>query len=841
MFIDHILARFKIQTKVVFFVLPFIASIIAVGLTGLYASGLLQGRMAISNSVLQSLSGFKDVYAGMNQFLQRTSEETRQSVSEKLATQKDVLASTMSGVGESSDGSKLLAAQAQTTDIEARIDGLWNLYVGEVELRDAMTKTLGLMSQEQVKVTSEAIKLQRSVRQAENGAKNMLRDADRLTNGSSFFSAYAATYAKTVLPEDKLKLVKQRLPLLTKTTKGLANTFSDVPEVGGITKSVTALASFATAPDLSEASLPEIAARVAELRQAGINLQAVAAEKMQGATRVFGELDERILKTEAVLVATRKLANSIYEVQIAAAGFLGETSEANRENLLGKLRIVKSDVATLKGSASGLVFFDTVSSTLTPLVTAMEDESAALVAISENRAKQFTSAANSIDLIWNLLSEFAQEQKSTASIEREKANQISMLTTFVGVVIALAAGCALILTLKGPIGQITTAMRKIADGFLDTGISGGNRRDEIGDMARALGVFKENALSKIRIEAQSEEQRMTAEAERDRNDQEKQEMDRHIQFAVNELAAGLGRLAQGDVSRQIQTPFTGRLEQLRQDFNGSVSRLHDTLSHIRGNALSIQRSATEMRQSADELSKRTEAQAANLEQTAAAVEEITVTVHSSAERAHEANMVVVDTKRSADSSASVVGSAISAMSRIEGASRQIEQIIEVIDDIAFQTNLLALNAGIEAARAGDAGKGFAVVAQEVRELAQRSAGAAKEIKDLINKSTQEVSSGSHLVQETGAVLASISRQIVAVSQHVEVMATASRDQAAALQEVNGSVNQMDQMTQQNASMVDLTTVSSRQLANEADVLMKLVGQFQFEPENSRSYGGSRAA
>ncbi|RVO18678.1 methyl-accepting chemotaxis protein, partial [Sinorhizobium meliloti] len=187
------------------------------------------------------------------------------------------------------------------------------------------------------------------------------------------------------------------------------------------------------------------------------------------------------------------------------------------------------------------------------------------------------------------------------------------------------------------------------------------------------------------------------------------------------------------------------------------------------------------------------------------------------------------TKRSADSSATVVTNAVAAMGRIEAASRQIEQIIEVIDDIAFQTNLLALNAGIEAARAGEAGKGFAVVAQEVRELAQRSAEAAREIKGLIDKSTQEVSSGSRLVKETGAVLASISAEIVTVSQHVEMIATASRDQAAALNEVNGSVNQMDQMTQQNASMVEEATGTSRALANQADTLMMLVEQFRLEP------------
>jgi len=197
------------------------------------------------------------------------------------------------------------------------------------------------------------------------------------------------------------------------------------------------------------------------------------------------------------------------------------------------------------------------------------------------------------------------------------------------------------------------------------------------------------------------------------------------------------------------------------------------------------------------------------------------------------------TKKSADSSGSVVSNAVAAMGRIEEASGKIELIIEVIDDIAFQTNLLALNAGIEAARAGEAGKGFAVVAQEVRELAQRSAGAAKEIKELITQSSQEVGAGAGLVQQAGEVLAAISQQITGVSQHVEMIATASQDQSAALQDINNSVNRMDQMTQQNGAMVGETTEASRRLAGEADALLGLVQQFRIDA-NSRA-GYSRAA
>jgi len=426
----------------------------------------------------------------------------------------------------------------------------------------------------------------------------------------------------------------------------------------------------------------------------------------------------------------------------------------------------------------------------------------------------------------------------------KKITDLQYLILAIGVGVMLIFGILAYLAIRAsisPLSTLTGSVQAISAGNLDISVPYLEKQNEFGGIARALAVFRENALAKRQMESENESRRLETDAERASRDSEKKDLDRQIDFAVSELAAGLGRLSQGDLSRQIETPFTGRLEQLRVDFNGSIVRLQDTLGNIRDNAMSIQRNGTQMRSSADALSKRTEAQAASLEETAAAVEEITVTVKSSAGRAHETNRAVAETKKSADSSGTVVSNAIAAMGRIEEASRQIEQIIEVIDEIAFQTNLLALNAGIEAARAGDAGKGFAVVAQEVRELAQRSAGAAREIKDLINKSTNEVSTGSRLVQETGAVLASISTQIVAISQHVEMIATASSDQSAALSEVNGSVNQMDQMTQQNAAMVEETTQASRQLANEADTLMMLVEQFRLDAAPTAPQRHSRAA
>ncbi|NKM47695.1 HAMP domain-containing protein [Rhizobium leguminosarum bv. viciae] len=424
----------------------------------------------------------------------------------------------------------------------------------------------------------------------------------------------------------------------------------------------------------------------------------------------------------------------------------------------------------------------------------------------------------------------------------QRMYELQMLVLCVGSIVMLLVGVlafyAIRLSVK-PLQALTASVHSISAGDLEAAIPCVEKRNEFGDIGRALALFRDSARARRDLETQAAEQRELSDAERARNDADKRSLDGQIDFAVNQLAAGLGRLSQGDVSQTIGTPFVGRLEQLRVDFNASLLRLQDTLSGIRDSAATIQRNSGAVSASAGELSKRTEAQAANLEETAAAVEEITVTVRSSAERAREANNVVAATKKTADNSGAVVGDAVAAMDRIEQASQRIEQIIEVIDDIAFQTNLLALNAGIEAARAGEAGKGFAVVAQEVRELAQRSADAAREIKSLIETSSREVTAGSELVQKTGSVLASISQEIIAISGHVETIATASRDQSAALQEVNGSVNAMDQMTQKNAAMVAETTQASRLLAGEADTLMALIERFRIVAESAPAHLGAR--
>ena len=298
------------------------------------------------------------------------------------------------------------------------------------------------------------------------------------------------------------------------------------------------------------------------------------------------------------------------------------------------------------------------------------------------------------------------------------------------------------------------------------------------------------------------------------------------QVIIDSIGFGLEALAKGDLTHRVTADLQGSFAKLREDFNIASAKLEDSMKSVLAGTAGISSGAGEIAGAADDLSRRTEQQAASLEETAAALEQITATVKRTAENAKEAGSIVTTAKKAAEEGGRVVETAISAMGQIEHSSKQITDIIGVIDEIAFQTNLLALNAGVEAARAGDAGKGFAVVASEVRALAQRSAEAAKEIKTLIKDSGSHVSSGVKLVGESGQALKNIVEQVISINSLVNEMAQAAHQQSTGIEEVNVAVGQMDQVTQQNAAMVEESTAASRNLAEETNELSKLVSFFK---------------
>jgi len=316
------------------------------------------------------------------------------------------------------------------------------------------------------------------------------------------------------------------------------------------------------------------------------------------------------------------------------------------------------------------------------------------------------------------------------------------------------------------------------------------------------------------------------ENERAQNDAARAATEKEQAAVVSTLADGLKRLSEGDLTASITADFQGTYARIKEDFNSAASSLRSAMGSVLSTTGAIRSGADEISTASDDLSRRTEQQAASLEETAAALDEITATVKRSAEGAQEASAVASGARAEAERSGEVVREAVAAIHDIQQSSAKISNIIGVIDEIAFQTNLLALNAGVEAARAGEAGRGFAVVAQEVRALAQRSAEAAKEIKTLISSSGAQVDRGVKLVTDTGAALTAIVERVASIDSLVSEIAQSAQEQSTGLGQVNTAVNQMDQVTQQNAAMVEEATAAAAQLKREAIELGQLVARFE---------------
>ena len=424
----------------------------------------------------------------------------------------------------------------------------------------------------------------------------------------------------------------------------------------------------------------------------------------------------------------------------------------------------------------------------------------------------------------------AQERVAIRAKEVKAAQNLAHLSLLIGGAAALAIaglmGWLLSRTIAAPVAAMTAAMRRLSTGDNTVEIPAIGRRDEVGLMADAVAFFKDAAIEKLRIEAEAVAQRGAVEAERVQREREKAAEAEADAFAMQALGQALDRLASGDLTYRITAQLAPKTAQLKTDFNAAAGRLQDALRGINGATGGINAGSEEIAQASDDLSRRTEQQAASLEETAAALDQITATVRKTASGALEVSGLVAQARAGAERSGAIVDQAVSAMSQIETSSNQVNQIISVIDEIAFQTNLLALNAGVEAARAGDAGKGFAVVAQEVRALAQRSAEAAKEIKALISTSSQQVGAGVDLVAQTGEALRAIVGQVASIDSLVKEIAASAQEQSTGLHQVNVAVNQMDQVVQQNAAMVEEATAATHSLKGEAGDLARLVGRFQ---------------
>jgi methyl-accepting chemotaxis protein len=431
-----------------------------------------------------------------------------------------------------------------------------------------------------------------------------------------------------------------------------------------------------------------------------------------------------------------------------------------------------------------------------------------------------------------------------ASANARSTGIMMVVIGLAGLVIGVGIGLWVAMAkIAKPLVRLGERMSTLAQGKLDTEIEGTERKDEIGQMARTVLVFRDSGLDKVRLEKaaaeqrqQAEQQRLAAEEERHRNAAAQEQA-----HAVKALGTGLGKMSEGDLTVQLNEGFTEAYQQIKNDFNTTIGRLKETIQSLVSSTGDITSASAEISTSTTDLSQRTEEQAASLEETSASMEEMSATVKKNSESAQHANASAGKARDVADRSGKVVAKAVEAMAEIESSAGKMSDIIGVIDEIARQTNLLALNAAVEAARAGDAGRGFAVVASEVRTLAQRSSQAAKDIKGLITNSSGQVQEGVKLVNQAGGALVEIVESIKEVAAIVSEIAAASVEQATGIEQINKALNQMDEVTQQNSALVEENAATAKTLESQAEAMSERISFFRVGQSNAHAAPSVRSA
>jgi methyl-accepting chemotaxis protein len=546
----------------------------------------------------------------------------------------------------------------------------------------------------------------------------------------------------------------------------------------------------------------------------------------------------------------KNLLRDLDEIQTAADQWKGLVIESER----GKIDELSGDIAQFIAFRQELVRraqFETTAS-----ARAFGDNDA-------NRKVRSALNAKLVDLDKAYAEHTADAEREVKRIEWLNLTILYSLASLAA--IALAVGFFFVIrNLIRPLYRLRGCMLQIAGGELHLDVPGADQADEIGEIAKAVMALRDAALEKGRIEQrqqaevarqQADEQRRietelqarTAEerekteaeaqrivvteqaraaAEQAKAAEERAKIAREQARVVVTIAEGLKSLAEGNLTFRITEPFAGAYEQIKLDFNLAAERLQETIKAIASAAGEVAGASGEISGGTTDLSQRTEAQSVALEKTSAAMEEISSTVKQTAENAQHASQITAETHKVADRGSAVVGKTIKSMSRIEESSHKISDIIGVIDEIARQTNLLALNAAVEAARAGEAGRGFAVVASEVRSLAQRSAQAAKDIKQLITNSSGQVKEGVDLVNQAGAALDEVVASIKKAADIVAEIARASTEQATGLAQINTALSQMDEVNQQNSSLVEESAAAAKTLENQAAAMASQVGFFR---------------
>ncbi|MEH7840708.1 MULTISPECIES: methyl-accepting chemotaxis protein [Rhizobium] len=823
--IDRLLQRMRIVTKVLVFVVPLIVLIAGIGLFGYFTAGTLNGQMTLTRQTIETLSSFQQLRSSLTAFTDLPSAATRDRLTASISDQEKGAATLDAMLTDPAQKQQISAVRELGAKMQGGADALWTVSQERANTEQSIDGEVARLFKESQSARQQLDVLQDQANGKEAFVRALLLDASAYKSLGERIAKLRKATARAATPEDLAKAISSLLPPLVKeagASEALASEKAQT-QIAFVKPLLDRLAAMVEGSNLSLDTYAPLDQELQRLEEQSAKLAAANADT---AIERFAGMDASISTLRSMVVIVNAAFKSIDDLRLHLSELNRRVDAEARDAVLADLKALRENAAKLVPLSGRNAALQDLAKKIEPSLAAIEKHTSLLISIADRWQANKQAATELVATASHTLEQFVSTAQESGKEISQRSATMSLSAMIVGTVLAIIGGLMLIETLRGPLKRITQTMMRLADGDLNVPIGDGKRGDEIGDMIRSVTVFRDHALEKTRLEELAETNRARDELEQASRAAEQARIEAEQSKALTALSDMLGKLADGNLAAVMSEDLAADYVAMARTYNHAIDALRLTLAEVRNTTYEIAEGSTNLSGAADDLARRTEQQAASLEESSRVLGELTASVRTTAENARQTSLSVAEAHRQAEHSAAVVAKAIDAMGAINRSSEKVTSIIGVIDEIAFQTNLLALNAGVEAARAGEAGRGFAVVAQEVRELAQRCATAAREIKGLISTSASQVGAGVRLVEETGQALSSIMEHFTSINGLVQVISSSTTTQYKGIDEVNNAVRDVEHITQHNAAMVEENTAEIHRLRHQVEVLNERISHFQ---------------